>query len=207
MTHGKRSVLLATAPVLLVVLTVAWVGVWVLTRRPGLVVKDSPKFVDVLTIWHPLVFARSSTPRSVKRFMNRVRYLAMRQRRQTESPPAWRRLLRRPLPPAEPGDAAGAEGAHNNSAIPIPDELLVALAAIQHFRPRWLTNGEALLTQPSKKEPTDFVLAIVESNKYDWELLQEAKAAHLIKFEVWGDEKLVAARDEFLRISEGVQVN
>lgn len=206
LTPGKRSVLLAALPVLLVVLAVAWVSVWVLTRRPGLVVKDSPKFIDALKIWHPLVFARSSTPRSVKRFMNRVRYLAMRQRRQKDDPPAWKRLLTR-FSSTEPGAADAEKEQQVDGAVHIPDELLVALAAIQHFNQRWLTNVEALLPEPSKEEPSNSVLAGAHCDKDDWALLQKAKAEHVRAFGYWGGDAIVNARNKFLRISKGVQVN
>lgn len=202
LTPGKRSVLLATVPVLLVGVLVLWVGVWVLTRRPGLVVKDSPKFVEALKIWHPLVFARSTTPRSVKRFMNRVRYLAMRQRRQKDEPPAWKRLLRRFTGKTEATEEKPADG-----SAPIPDELLVALAAMQHFNHRWLTNVETFLPEPSKEVPSDSVLARAECDKDDWALLQKAKAEHVVAFGYWGGDAIVDARNKFLGISAGVQVN
>jgi hypothetical protein len=59
---------------------VGGVAYWVLTRRPGLVIDDSPEFRDALEIWSPLIFAKEGTPRSVKRFLNRLRYVASRQR-------------------------------------------------------------------------------------------------------------------------------
>ena len=203
---GRRSARLAAAPVLLVVLAVLWVGFWVLTRRPGLVVKDSPKFVEALTVWHPLVFARSSTPRSVKRFMNRVRYLAMRQRRQKDDPPAWRRLLRR-FAAAEETDAAGSEKATlNNSAAPIPDELLVALAAIQHYKASWLLSPGILFSAPSRTAARA-KLSEAGISTADWDLLQTVKGEHARKFGGWDMDEVAAARDEFLKISKGVQVN
>jgi photosystem II stability/assembly factor-like uncharacterized protein len=52
----------------------------VLFRRPDSVVDDSPNFKKALDIWSDVIAARYSTPREVKRFMNFVRYLAMRTR-------------------------------------------------------------------------------------------------------------------------------
>ena len=40
-------------------------------------IQDSPRFVRALAIWHPVIRTRTNTPRRVKRFINRVRYLAM----------------------------------------------------------------------------------------------------------------------------------
>ena len=40
-------------------------------------IQDSPAFTKALNIWHPLVRARTNSPRQMKRFINRVRYLAM----------------------------------------------------------------------------------------------------------------------------------
>jgi photosystem II stability/assembly factor-like uncharacterized protein len=102
------------------------VGWWVLTRRPDLVVKDSPTFAEALRVWHPVVALRHPTPRSLKRFKNRLRYLAMRQRVQAAVPSvfatiraALRRLLRRDAPAAPPALSTDA----------IPEATLVALAA------------------------------------------------------------------------------
>ena len=43
-------------------------------------VQDSPNFTTALNVWHPLVRARTNSPRQMKRFINRVRYLAMASR-------------------------------------------------------------------------------------------------------------------------------
>lgn len=204
LTPGKRSVVLATVPVALALSLVLWVGVWLLTRRPGLVVKDSTDFVDALTIWHPLVFARSTTPRSIKRFMNRVRYLAMRQRPQSDSPPSWKRLL--VGLETKSGDAAERKESPGPAAAPIRDELLVALAAIQNFKGRWLLHDTALLSLPSPVT-TSMVLNLAGGTTADWDLLQEAKERHIQRFGGWDGDEVIAARQELLRMSEGVYVN
>lgn len=205
LTPGKRSVMLAAVPLALAVLAVFWVGLWVLTRRPGLVVKDSPDFVEALTIWHPLVFARSSTPRSVKRFMNRVRYLAMRQRPQADRPPSWRRLLAGLTGKSGAGDEGRKKGPEGKA--PIPDELLVALAAIQHFDERWLSDNTVLLSNPVPENPqrADMKDAGFETLN-EWLLFQEAKDTHAEKFG-WDAAAVTAAREEFRRLSKVVQVN
>ena len=60
-------------PVLLLLASFAW---WLLRPRE-VVVRDSPEFQQALTLWHDLVADKSRSPRSLKRFMNRVRYFAM----------------------------------------------------------------------------------------------------------------------------------
>ncbi|MBK6864755.1 MAG: PASTA domain-containing protein [Ideonella sp.] len=54
-----------------VALGVAWL------RRVDPVVRDSSQFKLALKIWLPVVVVRQNTPRAIKRFVNRVRYLAM----------------------------------------------------------------------------------------------------------------------------------
>lgn len=57
-----------------------------LLRRPQVVEQDSRDFRRSLANWLPLVAARQNTPREVKRFVNRVRLLAMRQRAEGKNP-------------------------------------------------------------------------------------------------------------------------
>jgi hypothetical protein len=54
---------------------------WVLTRRPNEIIQDSKKFTEALEIWQPLIGQQHKTPREIKRFLNRVRYIAMRWRK------------------------------------------------------------------------------------------------------------------------------
>lgn len=62
---------------IIVLVPVAW-----LTRRFTVesTVNDSKDFRDALRIWDDLIAARRQTPRAIKRFMNRLRFLAMRVR-------------------------------------------------------------------------------------------------------------------------------
>jgi hypothetical protein len=66
---------------------------WSLVALPDPVVRDSDEFTEALRLWHPLV-VRGQSPRGVKRFHNRVRYYAMRQREAEPPRSRWRRLLR-----------------------------------------------------------------------------------------------------------------
>jgi len=48
-------------------------------RRAVMVVRDSPAFANALETWIPALLMRRNSPRALKRFLNRVRYFAMRQ--------------------------------------------------------------------------------------------------------------------------------
>lgn len=112
-------------PVFLIAVSIAGVAVWLFTRRPGLVVHDSDEFAAALEAWQPLLVARNRTPRSLKRFINRVRYLAMRQRPQEEDPTMWRALRA-----ALTGKRIAAPLVPDFE--PIPEPVLVALAAMTY---------------------------------------------------------------------------
>ena len=62
-------------------LLVAIIGGFVLyrLRAASYQVKDSQQFLEALLIWTPVVQRRRGTPRAIKRFGNRLRYLAMLQ--------------------------------------------------------------------------------------------------------------------------------
>jgi len=53
-----------------------------LRRLPQRIVRDEAPFTNALAVWHPLVMTggAKNTPRTARRFQNKVRYLAMRQR-------------------------------------------------------------------------------------------------------------------------------
>lgn len=97
-------------------------------RRPNPVVRDSPAFRDALAIWNPVVATALRTPRAVKRYQNRVRYLAMMARHSTrastlgEELRLW--LLRRGAAP--PVAVAGD-----------PSPELVAIGALDRAVPGW----------------------------------------------------------------------
>jgi hypothetical protein len=121
----SRSRVWVLWPIALLLASTGAVAVWLFTRKPGLVVHDSDEFVAALEAWQPLLVARNRTPRSLKRFINRVRYLAMRQRPQEEDATMWRALRaaltgKRVPPPLVP------------DTQPIPEADLVALAAMTY---------------------------------------------------------------------------
>ena len=71
------------------------------------VVDDSTSFLEALVIWAPVIARQRQTPRAIKRFVNRLRFLAMRIR--------------------DLGDEATAQGRE----VPIDEPTLVTFAAIE----------------------------------------------------------------------------
>lgn len=100
------------------------------------VVRDSRDFSDALYLWHPWVVLLNRTPRSVKQFKNRVRYLAGLQRREPEP----RNLVERFMARAWRWLGGGSGIASGEQ--PIPEPLLVALGAIHHCNPDWLRRDD-----------------------------------------------------------------
>ena len=90
------------------VLLATW-AVMLLLRRAELQTDDSPEFRDALRDWHPWVVFRRHTPRTIKRYLNRVRYVAMRYRQDVYAvkPPRQRPPRRGPSP-----RGGGGHGAH-----------------------------------------------------------------------------------------------
>ena len=75
---AARSEWAVGPPVAALALIFLLVGIEQIRRRRSAVVRDTPEFAAALEAWTPLVFTREPTPRGVKRFLNRVRYFAMR---------------------------------------------------------------------------------------------------------------------------------
>jgi hypothetical protein len=94
-------------------------------------VSDTREFHDARVGFSGLLHASGLTPREVKRFINRVRYLAMKQR-----------VLADPL-------------------THVPDDVLVALAAIERTRPDWLAR--ASFREDAVKFLNDAVNGVPES--------------------------------------------
>jgi len=93
------------------------------------VVQDSETFQKALTTWDLLIQHGNSTPRALKRFMNKLRFLAMRQRALRPDGGAA----------ADTADASMADGEIDT----IPEPALVALSAIENFNPKLLDELEA----------------------------------------------------------------
>jgi hypothetical protein len=137
-----------------------------LQRLPERDVQDKEEFTDALNEWYPevLTSGAKNTPRVAKRFQNKVRYLAMRQRaiEQPQPLPLVERLLQRhyglsdqpvrklvslsdALPEAEKKEA------RTLGNIFIPEPLLVAFAAIEECEPAWMQKESLFKEKATEK--------------------------------------------------------
>lgn len=119
-----------------------------LWRRTLVQISDSEQFRRALAIWTPLVAARRNTPRAIKRFGNRLRYLAMLQQDAVHKQTVIdhiRAVLRRS---AGNNPQPATDAAHRERKL--PEHLLIAFGALQElygndwqtkldetFRPGW----------------------------------------------------------------------
>ncbi len=111
-------------------------GIIRLSRRSGSVIEDSPAFIEALKGWFPFLAAGADmTPRSVKRFVNRVRYFAMMEGSFQPALRWWERLGRFLWPRAAPVEQAPPTGTGEN--------LLVALATVHERHPDWFAGDFA----------------------------------------------------------------
>jgi len=125
-------------------------------RRP----KDSENFRVALGIWQPWILLNRQTPRAIKRYLNRVRYIAMRYRpEQNDSPRSlMQRISQRLTPPL------------SESALPELDVFepsLVALSAIYAVDDRWLTDDVCFSQLQQKK------INVLLEKKYKEKLSEE----------------------------------
>jgi hypothetical protein len=157
-------------PIYLVVVFLLLVANVVLTTRPGVVTHDSQQFTDAMEqVWYPLVLAKQNTPRAAKRFVNRVRYLAMRQRGYQEHASWWERALF-PQRLREPVQAEGGQ--------PIPEPLLVAMAAMEQMEPIWIYDPTVFTQLVETTGGLSETLKFPSDNPVAAELLETARANH-----------------------------
>jgi len=104
-------------------------------------VEDTREFVSALELWNPVIFAANPTPRGIKRYHNRLRYLAMRARGE-DRPRDWIDRLfewwdarRRREPPKQQTASPQPE------AITLGEPELVSIGAIQAFNSELLDLG------------------------------------------------------------------
>jgi len=120
---------------------------WVLRllKRPDVVVHDTDDFRRALHAWSPyIVAARRPTPRAAKKFLNRVRYYAMRQSAHAAPDTLLERLKalpfrRKRLKARLRKLGFRAPGARRADET-LPEPLLVALAAVQECSPATLAD-------------------------------------------------------------------
>lgn len=115
----------------------------------SLEVQDLPSFKKALRDWFPLIHYVFRSPRALKRFMNRVRFLAMKQRGLSEVDPTslldrWSTMLaklwirtrypRLSVAEARVGTQPPADFVQED---PIPDDVLVSLVALESCPSLW----------------------------------------------------------------------
>jgi hypothetical protein len=129
------------------------IGGWALARRADVVVADSASFQDALAIWHPVIYGQRSTPRSVKRYLNHVRYFAMCQRRHRPEPTPedrlaglWRAARNRRRGGDRPPEVRLKPGS-------IPEDALVAVGAVRYFHAEWMRDDAAWASLQSGQPP------------------------------------------------------
>lgn len=160
-----------------------------LLRRPEYRVQDSPEFVQALTVWHPLIAAKRNTPRSIKRFLNRVRYFAMVNRDHNE-----RATNDKPLSSEEPG----------KPVLRLEEATLVALGALHHVHPQLVIDDRLFNHFSQNTIPHAADLNELKLSGKLATALEEALQNHAKAFGGWSCSK--DQRALFLEISQGIQI-
>ncbi|MEY8875958.1 MAG: P-loop NTPase fold protein, partial [Leptothrix sp. (in: b-proteobacteria)] len=135
----------------------------VLTLRTArIVVQDSAPFQAALRIWSPLAHQRLATPRAIKRFGNRIRYLAMLHQAETmdhsrlDALPAWLAASLRAVlqPGSRPKATAATPGTGAEAAPPVRNEpMVVALGALHEvYGAGWRARLQASVDDPAGVE-------------------------------------------------------
>lgn len=101
-------------------------------------IKDTPSFTSALERWYPLIYAVNPTPRGIKRFENRIRFIAMQARPPHQEPDIidriidfieklWSGLIQR----RKDGRPQPDEDQVNKQEYKISDDMLVALGTVE----------------------------------------------------------------------------
>ena len=124
-------------------------------RRQIRQVADSPNFLKALEVWAPIVRNHRKTPRAIKRFGNRIRYLAMLQQREGVDSSAISQVRMqiadwwKSRSPASRGAARDPDqdpGEHYGS---LEDHRIVALGALYEILgPQWIRVFEVNASDP-----------------------------------------------------------
>jgi WD40 repeat protein len=142
------------APTILLIGVALLFGTAAVLHRERQVVQDSPDFAAALRCVKPLLAAINATPRAIKRYQNRMRYLAARLRPSVREPDRidvflhWigNRLSRQLVPAAWFED-------HPRQVISEP--ALILLGAIELFAPKAFANPAELFTSLEHTMPGD----------------------------------------------------
>jgi len=157
----------------------AIMAIWIvlrLLRKTLQETRDSPRFREALEIWTDVVAQKRATPRAIKRFGNRLRYLAMLQQGESLDT-TWRDVLaakwnraQRPVAAAAPPPASDALAEHQ----------LIAIGALYEVHGKdWKEKIEAFASQdwdeflddgaqPDDAAAKAFTMAVQQhQNKFD----------------------------------------
>src|SRR4029078_460526 len=96
---------------------------------------DSDTFAKALAIWSPLFLANPTSRRAAKRFLTRVRFMAMRQRQMATTSRLVRAFFPTRIARTDPNEKPPER---------IPESLLVPLAAFEQFSRSWVDTEAQL---------------------------------------------------------------
>jgi photosystem II stability/assembly factor-like uncharacterized protein len=147
-------------------------AVWVLTRRPNEIIHDSRDFTDALEIWQPVICKQFRTPREIKRFLNRVRYIVMRWRRPSHQKTLAERFL----------DWVQRKKADQEQAGEIKEAGIVLMAAVEGLGGP-MTIIDRVVSTPNEKD-IELGMALNQHVKRFGELAEDWKRYREITGEV-----------------------
>jgi photosystem II stability/assembly factor-like uncharacterized protein len=196
------------------VVLLAGAGLVAILRQPAVTVHDSESFTEALNVWSPFLYSKRKTPRAMKRFLNRVRFYAMRQQAHMPVETLWDRIcgwlsrwsslssairwvrsddIAEKVRLAEQQQEAEApKDSVDKKAI--PEDVLVALTSIRECRADWLQKPELFADFPEFLEEVD-----------EREPLPESVQREMQDFRRWGP--LTPYREKFLRLSDSVRAD
>lgn len=154
----QTSWLIWSLPIVVIIGLIWGLVIWAM-KRPDRIVTDSADFNDALGVWQEWILQAHQTPRGLKRFLNNIRYLAMRYRSEPEPemPSVWKSI--RGLFVKESATFSIDEQRSDDA---INEAELVALSAIYALDPSYVTddqkysmvlNGDALSLFDNASEP------------------------------------------------------
>jgi WD40 repeat protein len=142
------------SPTILLIGVALLFGAAVAVHRDGRVVRDSPDFAKALRCVKPLLAAMNVTPRAIKRYQNRMRYLAARLRPPAHEPDRidsllhWLgRRIRRPLVPAAWFEERPPQV--------ISEPALILLGAVEIFAPKAFASPAEFFASLERAAPGD----------------------------------------------------
>lgn len=122
-------------------------------RSLGAIIDDSKDFKDALEIWYPLIARTFRTPRALKRFLNRMRYLAMCTRPETDD-----------------GSKPGMDSINPDVlvALATASESGESLESLQNRIPKQASSGEPVATHADGDADLGYIIAEHQRRFGDW---------------------------------------